>query len=202
MFTPSSPPSQSTAAFAHRDPNVSTNTISSYQTAYDEEDDNLNNQGSSSALILVHDDSEDERQFDFDSDGEGEGEDTEAAGTTSQPHASPPLSPTNVFLYMLSPSLKLGATLLPNTTLSLGSSIAALLFFALASAFCRQIWLLLGRHLGRKADLDEVVLDAFARARNKERLRAALRGTVRTTIIAFRVSLAAVYLRGMSEFHS
>ena len=52
---------------------------------------------------------------------------------------TPFLSSTSVFLYLLSPYLKLGATLLPNVDLPLKFGLPALFVFAVLSAFARQI---------------------------------------------------------------
>jgi heme/copper-type cytochrome/quinol oxidase subunit 2 len=169
---------------------LSVDSSSSYDTV--DNYDNTERHGSSAALILVHDDSE-ELAFDFDSDADGEDEESNGAQFNSS--SLPPLSPTAYFIYLLSPNLKLGAMLLPNSTLSLAANVVALLFFALASTFSRQIWYLLGRHLGRNADLEDVVLDTFARRRSKEGRRALLSGLVRASTGIFRILLAAIYLR-------
>ncbi|KAJ7625343.1 hypothetical protein DFH06DRAFT_1058755 [Mycena polygramma] len=151
----------------------------------------LSNFNSSTALILVHDDEEPSSPFDFPDDDEDVPESPEFEIRRS---FSPPMAPSLVFLYLLSPYLKLGALFLPNTQLPLKFGIPPLLIFAVLSAFSRQIWYMLARYM-RKADLEDIVLDAFARGRGKERQRAWLRAIVRGGTGTLRVLLAFIYLR-------
>ncbi|KAJ6462013.1 hypothetical protein C8R47DRAFT_101020 [Mycena vitilis] len=151
----------------------------------------LSNFNSSTALILVHDDEEPSSPFDFPDDDEDVPESPEFEIRRS---FSPPMAPSLVFLYLLSPYLKLGALFLPNTQLPLKFGIPPLLIFAVLSAFSRQIWYMLARYM-RKADLEDIILDAFARGRGKERQRAWLRAIVRGGTGTLRVLLAVIYLR-------
>ena len=117
---------------------------------------------SSAALILVPDteDSAANTPFSISSDDEYDSDDDSGVGGTAdrlQASAFPPLSSVSVFLYLLSPFLKLGALLLPNADLPLKVAIPALLFFAGLAAFTRQIWYMLARYI-RRADLEEIML--------------------------------------------
>ncbi|KAJ7244988.1 hypothetical protein B0H12DRAFT_793494 [Mycena haematopus] len=106
----------------------------------------------------------------------------------------PPMAPSLVFLYLLSPYLKLGALFLPNSQLPLKYGIPSVILFAVLSAFARQIWYMLARYT-RKADLEDIILDTFARGRGKERQRGWLRAIVRGGTGTLRVLLAFMYLR-------
>jgi hypothetical protein len=159
----------------------------------------LSNIDSSTALVLVPDD-EDSIRFDFTSDDDDEDfVDDEFPAYQTSP-SIPPLPPSAVFIYLLSPYLKLGALLLPNADNPLKYGITALAFFAILSAFVRQIWYMMGRYL-KKVDMEEVILDAFARGRGRESRREVLRAVVRSGTAFLRISLAAVYLRGMCQKH-
>ncbi|KAJ7367175.1 hypothetical protein DFH08DRAFT_729664 [Mycena albidolilacea] len=151
----------------------------------------LANFNSSTSLILVHDDEEPSSPFDFPEDDEDV---PESPDFEIRRPFSPPMAPSLVFLYLLSPYLKLGALFLPNTQLPLKYGIPPLLVFAVLSAFARQIWYMLARYM-RKADLEDIILDAFARGRGKERQRGWLRAIVRGGTGTLRVLLAFIYLR-------
>lgn len=150
---------------------------------------------STTALVLIHDSEElNDSPFEFSDD------DDDDFGSQSDRLASstvPPLPPSTVFLYLLSPYLKLGALLIPNQHLPLRFGLGALFFFAVLSAFTRQIWYMLARYV-RKADTEDVVLDALARGAGKERRRQIIRSIVRLTTGITRILLATVYLRGSS----
>ncbi|KAF7288532.1 hypothetical protein HMN09_01382200 [Mycena chlorophos] len=158
----------------------------------DESSPILGNFGSETSLILVHDD-EPSTPFSISDDADDD-EDPQSPELEVRRHWSPAMQPSLVFLYLLSPYLKLGAMLLPNTQLPLKFGIPALAVFAVLTAFARQIWYMLARYF-RKADFEDLVLDAFARGRGKERLRAWLRTMVRAGTGMLRVLLAAIYLR-------
>ncbi|OBZ68807.1 hypothetical protein A0H81_11193 [Grifola frondosa] len=149
---------------------------------------------SSAALILVTDSdgTPNSASFDFSSDDEAEGDSDQLERLRSS--SIPPLSSISVFLYLLAPFLKLGALLVPDGGLPLKISIPALVFFAALSAFSRQIWYMLARYV-RRAELEEIVLETFARGRGKETRRWALRHVVRIAIGIMRVMLAALYMR-------
>ncbi|TEB40158.1 hypothetical protein FA13DRAFT_1808418 [Coprinellus micaceus] len=127
---------------------------------------------SSAALILVHDDSGEPQNINFDFSDDEDGEDD---GDIVSPvfeirrTSIPQLPPVRVFLYLLSPFLKLGAltTLTVADRLPLKYGLPALFVCAIASAFSRQVWYLLARYM-RKADLMEIVCDTFAKSRRKE----------------------------------
>lgn len=86
--------------------------------------------------------------------------------------------------------------LIPSADIPLKYSIPAVLVFALFALLSRQLWYMLAKYV-RKADLEEVVLDAFARGRgsSKEGKRRVLRAGVRVVGAAFACILATVYLR-------
>jgi hypothetical protein len=151
---------------------------------------------SSSALILVHDSDDSNTPFDFTSDDEDD--DDNSPRFEVRRASIPPLGPSVVFLYLLSPYLKLGAFFLPHTMLPLKHGLPSFLLFAGLSAFARHIWYKLARYM-RTADLEDVILDAFARGRGKERPRSILRSTVRAGTGALRVLLATIYLRRESH---
>ncbi|KAJ6585239.1 hypothetical protein B0H19DRAFT_1250109 [Mycena capillaripes] len=152
----------------------------------------LSNFNSSTSLILVHDDGEEPSSpFDFPDDDEDLPESPEFEIRRT---FSPPMAPSLVFLYLLSPYLKLGALFLPNTQLPLKYGIPPLIIFAVLSAFSRQIWYMLARYM-RKADLEDIILDAFARGRGRERQRSWLRAIVRGGTGMLRVLVAFIYLR-------
>ncbi|KAJ7022427.1 hypothetical protein C8F04DRAFT_1223887 [Mycena alexandri] len=152
----------------------------------------LANFNSSTSLILVHDDDDESSSpFDFPDEDEDVPDSPEFEIRRAY---SPPMAPSLVFLYLLSPYLKLGALFLPNTQLPLKFGIPPLLIFAVLSAFSRQIWYMLARYM-RKADLEDIVLDAFARGRGRERQRTWLRTIVRGGTGLLRVLVAFIYLR-------
>ncbi|KAF5389186.1 hypothetical protein D9757_003415 [Collybiopsis confluens] len=156
---------------------------------------------SSSALILVHDDDDGDNTQDIDNtDAFNFSSDSTQDAQESiflRPYI-PPLGSMTVFLYLLSPYLKLGAILLPNTDMSLKFSLPALFLFATLAAFVRQIWYMLSRHL-RKVDLQDVLVNAFSKSKGNRSVRERIRQSVRTIIRAstgvLRLFLATTYLR-------
>lgn len=154
---------------------------------------------SSAALILVNDEDADVNSpLDFSSDEEDDHFPQQYEVRTA---TVLPLSPLVVSLYLLVPYLRLGATLLPHSGGRLKYGLPSLLISAGLAGFARQVWFMLARHL-RKSDMEEVILDAFARGRGKERQRAALRTVVRTGTGILRILLAATYLHGQSPLLS
>lgn len=150
---------------------------------------------SSAALVLIHDSEDSECPFEFsDEDEDYEPLDAQHRSTSSVPA----LSPSTTFVYFLSPYLSLGALLLPGTVLPLKYGLGALILFALLSAFVRQIWYMLARYM-RNLSMEEVIVDALARGRGKEKRRSVLRSLVRLGTGFLRVVLAAMYLR--SKFY-
>lgn len=148
---------------------------------------------SSAALILVHEPEDNDTPFDFDTDDE---DDDHSPHFDVRRVSIPPLPPTLVFLYLLVPYLKLGAMFLPHSELPLKYGLPSLLVFAGLSAFSRQVWYMLARYI-RTADMEDVILDAFARGRGKERRRSILRTVIRAGTGSLRVLLSTIYLRGM-----
>ncbi|KAG6902532.1 hypothetical protein C0995_015350 [Termitomyces sp. Mi166 len=147
---------------------------------------------SSAALILVHDE-DNETPFHLGSDDDDEDDDRILHFDVRRP-STPPLSPSLVLLYLLVPYLKLGAMFLPHTDTPLNYGLPSLFVFAILAAFARQLLYMLSRYT-RSAELEDVILDLFARGRGKERRRSLLRNIVRAAIGGLRVLLATVYLR-------
>ena len=138
----------------------------------------------------IHDDELD--HFDLDSPT------TRASYTTT-----PSLSSITIFLYLLSPLLKLGAFLcssLGYEEVPLRICIPALLFFASLCALTRQIWYMLARYV-KRTEIEEILLQTFARrtgrGREGERRRRLVRNIVRACTSMIRILVVAVYLRGM-----
>lgn len=116
--------------------------------------------------------------------------------------AVPPPSRSVVFLFLLAPYLRLGAIYafdIGSTSRTYG--LTGLVVAASLSAFCRQIWFLLGRYL-RKSTTEDILIHIFATPRHR---RVAKHGWARYTftIISglFRLLLAAMYLRGPCALH-
>jgi len=144
-------------------------------------------------LVHVNDADFPNAELDFSSDDELP---DDFAAQTDRFNASiiPPLSPTLVLLYLSIPYLKLGPMFLPTSDTPLSQSIPTLLICAAFAAFTRELWYLLARYL-RKMDIEEVVLDVFARGLDKARTRLLLRVIVRVGTFVMRVLLASVSLR-------
>jgi len=117
--------------------------------------------------------------------------------------STPPLPPFTIFIYLLSPYLKLGALLLPYHQLPLNYGLSGLLMSAVLAIVARHLLYLLARYL-RKADLEDVVAGTFVstkkRGRRKERreegIREFFRFLVRFGTATLRILVAAVYLHG------
>lgn len=148
---------------------------------------------STSVLILVPDteDQDDSNSFPFSDDDEESPFLPEATKTLS----ATPLPPHIIFLYLLSPCLKLGAMLVPNRALPLKLAIPSLMLFSLLSAFASQIWFMLARYV-RKTDLADIISEALAPGRGQEERRKIIGALVRSGNALLRVLLATVYLRG------
>ena len=165
-------------------------------------------------LILVHEEEDDDEDrdtehpliMDFSSSDE---DSDDLDGSLSPLHqingklSIPPLSPFTIFIYLLSPYLKLGALLLPYFQLPLRYGLSSLLISAILAVVTRHLLYLLARYL-RKGDLEDVVASAFfstrkhgkRRERRKERRREFLKFSVRLGTATLRILVAAVYLRG------
>jgi hypothetical protein len=152
---------------------------------------------STSALILLHDEEDSGSPFDF----SDEDDDEEHLEVTTRPASSIiHLSPSTVFLYLLSPYLSLGALLLPSTSTPLQYGLGAMVLFAALSVFVRQIWYMLARYM-RSISMEDIIVDAFARGRGKEKPRRVLRNLIRFSTGSLRALLAAIYLQGGSDIH-
>jgi hypothetical protein len=150
------------------------------------------------ALVLMHDDAEltpDSPYFEFSDEDEDDADTLHPYLERVRASAVPPLSPALVFLYMVAPAARLGALLVPADGLPLKISIPLLVFFGVLSGFARQIWYMLARYVG-KADMEEILVDTFARGRGREEMRQVLRRVVKGFTGVWRVLLAAIYLRG------
>lgn len=146
---------------------------------------------SSPELVLVTDADSPNEELDFSSDDD----DFSAQPDRLNASVIPPLSPTLILLYLSIPYLKLGPMFLPASDTPLSQSIPTLLICACFATFTRELWYLLARYL-RKMDIEEVVLDVFARGPDKTRTRLLLRAIVRVGTFTMRVLLASVSLRG------
>ncbi|KAI9573562.1 hypothetical protein HD554DRAFT_2310743 [Boletus coccyginus] len=107
----------------------------------------------------------------------------------------PPLPPSVVFLYLLSPYLRLGAIYASDIDdASLTYGLTALFVAAALSAFCRHIWFLLGRYM-RKPSTEDIVVHMFPRRHRGARRRGLARSIFTIISGSFRLLLAAMYLR-------
>ncbi|KAH9997923.1 hypothetical protein BJV77DRAFT_982259 [Russula vinacea] len=148
---------------------------------------------SSPELVLVNDVDSPNEELDFSSDDDLS-DDFGAQPDRLNASVIPPLSPTLILLYLSIPYLKLGPMFLPTSDTPLSHSIPTLLICALFATFTRELWYLLARYL-RKMDIEEVVLDVFARGSDKTHTRHLLRTIVRVGTFTMRVLLASVSLR-------
>ncbi|KAG6836837.1 hypothetical protein H0H93_002517 [Arthromyces matolae] len=149
---------------------------------------------SSAALILVHDEDDHGSPFHLNSDDDDDDDDDRIPQFDVRRPSTPPLSPTLVFLYLLVPYLKLGAMFLPHTETPLKYGLPSSLAFAVLAAFARHLLYMISRYT-RAAELEDVILDLFARGRGKERRRSIVRNIARAGTGGLRVLLATVYLR-------
>jgi hypothetical protein len=132
----------------------------------------------SNLIVLVPDDEDDiDAPFYF-SDGDEEEAEYDTAQLDWLASSATPLSTALVHLYLVSPFLGLGGMFIPDGNKSHPWMIASVCVFTVLSTFARYVWYLLTRYL-RKIHLEDIVADAFAKGRTKERLRARLRTTVR-----------------------
>ncbi len=159
----------------------------------------INGFDSSAALIIVPDSEDSDTpnggvSFDFSSEDDDTEDESDLQLERIRDSPIPPLSSISVFLYLLAPFTKLGALLVPSADLPLNVALPAFVLFAVLAAFTRQLWYMLARYV-RRADLEEIVLETFARGRGKETRRAFLRQLVRFFTGLLRVLVAALYLR-------
>ncbi|KAH7927767.1 hypothetical protein BV22DRAFT_1117998 [Leucogyrophana mollusca] len=153
----------------------------------------LTGNGSASALVLLPD-SEDLNHDPYDLTSDDDAEEEHDAQVEIRKLAIPPLPSSTVFLYLLSPYLRLGALYIPDGHISLKYGLACLIISAVLSAFCLQIWYLLSRYL-RKSTVEDIFLEAFARGGKKSRRRAIVRPLVASLTGLSRILLVTMYLR-------
>ena len=146
-------------------------------------------------IVLVPDDEDDIDTPFYLSDGDEEDAEYDVAQLDWLASSATPLSTILVYLYLVSPFLGLGAMFIPDGNASRPWMISAVCIFIVLSTFARYVWYLLARYL-RKINLEDIVADAFAKGRTKERLRAKLRVAVRVGDWVLKVLLAALFLRG------
>ena len=150
---------------------------------------------STSRLILLPDTDDRDPLQDYTTDDEDDSEDSDPQQAIYQQPILP-LTRSVVFLYLLSPYLRLGAiyTLgIGNASLTYG--VSGLVVAASLSAFCRQIWFLLGRYL-RKSSTEDILIHIFARRHRRGPKHGSARYTVTIISGLFRLLIAAMYLRG------
>ncbi|KAH7885248.1 hypothetical protein F5I97DRAFT_1883943 [Phlebopus sp. FC_14] len=146
----------------------------------------------SGSLLVLLPDTEARDTYEYASDDEGDEEDNLEPETRKL--SIPPLPPSVVFLYLLSPYLRLGAMYIPDGNLPFNYGLATLTIAALLSAFCRHIWFLLGRYL-HKDTAEDILVETFTWSRDKGREHVFARRTISSIVGLFRVSLASLYLR-------
>lgn len=113
------------------------------------------------------------------------------------PHDQRPLSPSRVILFLLAPSLRLGALLLPSVaSTSLVVSVPCLVFAAVLAALVRHLWLLLA-HYVRRVSVEDVLCEALARVRSTRRWKNFIRALVRSLGVLLRSLLVTIYLNGL-----
>ncbi|KAF8442880.1 hypothetical protein L210DRAFT_3143309 [Boletus edulis BED1] len=148
---------------------------------------------STSRLILLPNTDDNDSLEEYIADDEDNNEDNDPQPGVNQLH--PPLPPSVVFLYLLSPYLRLGAIYASDIgNISLTYGLTGLVVAAALSAFCRQIWFLLGRYL-RKSSTEDMLIYIFARRRRRVLKHGLARYTFTIISGLFRLLLAAMYLR-------
>lgn len=168
---------------------------------------------STAPLILVHDDDDDEDDrdherpltLDFSTDSDDSDDLDDSLSPLYQINGKlsiPPLPPFTIFIYLLSPYLKLGALLLPYYQLPLKYGLTSILVSAVLALVARHLLYLIARYL-RKADLEEVVSNTFVstkkRGRKGERRREFFKFFVRVGTAVLKIFLAVVYLQGQHD---
>jgi hypothetical protein len=144
-------------------------------------------------LVLVNETDSSNEELHFSSDDEHPDEVSARPDRLNTP-AIPTLSPTVILLYLSILYLKLGPMFLPTSDIPLSQSLPTLAGCAIFAASARHMWYLLARYL-RKVDMEDVILDVFARNAARRRTRL-LRTIVRFGTLTMRVLLASVSLRG------
>ena len=152
-------------------------------------------EGAAATLVLLPD-TEPQNPYDLDSDDDID--DERDPQLEIQRLTIPPLPPSIVFLYLLSPYLKLGALYIADGTASLWSGLVALVLATSLSAFCRHLWFMLGRYL-RQVTLDDILIETFVRGRARGSKHSTSRSIISGVVVLFRILLAAIYLRGQQH---
>lgn len=147
------------------------------------------------ATLVLLPDTEAQNPYDLDSDDDID--DERDPQLDIQRLNIPPLPASVVFLYLLSPYLKLGALYISDGAASLWHGLITLILAASLSAFCRHLWFMLGRYL-RKVTLDDILIEAFIRGRGRGCNHSLSRAIISGVIVLFRILLAAFYMRGES----
>ncbi|KIM63390.1 hypothetical protein SCLCIDRAFT_1214283 [Scleroderma citrinum Foug A] len=144
------------------------------------------------ATLVLLPDTEAQNPYDLDSDDDID--DERDPQLDIQRLNIPPLPASVVFLYLLSPYLKLGALYISDGAASLWHGLITLILAASLSAFCRHLWFMLGRYL-RKVTLDDILIEAFIRGRGRGCNHSLSRAIISGVIVLFRILLAAFYMR-------
>ncbi|KAL1745263.1 hypothetical protein HDZ31DRAFT_63273 [Schizophyllum fasciatum] len=156
---------------------------------------------STAALILVHDEDEEERDTGFDFAYNSSGEDEEEEDDEGIPPGQPAVSPFMTFLYLLSPSLKLGALLLPSTAgTTLSRRVTSVVACAALSLIARHVWYMLTRYYwkGARGDIGRLIIHAFTSTRGSTLARRRYRrmeSVLRICRWIVGVLMAGVYIR-------
>ncbi|KIJ17817.1 hypothetical protein PAXINDRAFT_98013 [Paxillus involutus ATCC 200175] len=147
--------------------------------------------GSNPHLVLLPNTEDRDPYDEFASDDDVE-DDPDSQLETSKP-TTPALPPSVVFLYLLSPYLRLGAVYIPDGETPMKYGLISLVIAAFLSAFCRHIWFMLGRYL-RKSTTQDILIH-MVRGRRRGGKHALARYAIGIVLGSFRVLLAAMYLR-------
>ncbi|KDQ11157.1 hypothetical protein BOTBODRAFT_57685 [Botryobasidium botryosum FD-172 SS1] len=121
------------------------------------------------------------------------------------PHSAPPLPNYILFVFLISPALKLGSMLVQKDAHSVGGSAALIMLavFSLLSAFSSQIWVLMGRYL-RKWTIEDVIAEAVVgagcrRGGSEETWKQRIRAVSRVGLVASIASLCLAYLNESAD---
>lgn len=199
-----------------RVPGIHSRKLSGASTASSDDSPLYSALDSTAALILAHDD-EDENEdddgdverplnMDFSTDEDDDSDDLDDSLSPLYQFngklSIPPLPPFTIFIYLLSPYLKLGALLLPYYQLPLKFGLSSFLVSAMLAVVARHLLYLLARYL-RKADFEEVFSSTFVSSKKKgrrgERRRGFLKFLARLGTAILRIFLAVIYLQGQFD---
>ncbi|KAG9315743.1 hypothetical protein JVU11DRAFT_3391 [Chiua virens] len=161
----------------------------------------LSSTDSTSRLILLPNTDDRDPLQEYSTDDEDEDEDEESQSGINQLPVQP-LSPSVVFLYLLSPYLRLGAIYAFDLRdASLAYTLTALVVAASLSAFCRHIWFLLGRYM-RKSFTEDVLLHIFSQRHRRARKDGWARYGIIIISGSFKILLAAILRRFCTPLQS